>query len=122
MKIHVLWDNDEKTIIRYDYSKGWTWKDFAEADKIYQQMRAEVTHTVHIIANFEDGAFPPMGALGKFKSAQEGTPGDAVVVVVGGGLFITQLVSVFNRVYKALSRKLMVADSLDEAREKIAEL
>ena len=122
MSIQLSWDNDEKTIIRFDYGKGWTWDDFSEAGKLVQKMRAEVNHPVHIIANFEDGAFPPLGALGKFRTAQENVPGDAVVVVVGGGMFITALVSSFSRVYKALSKNLMVADSLDKAREKIAKL
>lgn len=122
MNIDIFWDNDEKTIIRFDYKKGWTWEDFSEANTIVQRMNAEVNHTTHIIANFEDGAFPPMGALGKFKTAQENMPEQSVVVVVGGGAFITSLVTMFSRVYKALSRKLMVADSLDDARRKIAAL
>lgn len=122
MTIDISWDNDEKTIIRFDYRKGWTWDDFSEAGKIVQKMRAEVKHPAHIIANFENGAFPPLGALGKFRSAQENVPTDAVVVVVGGGAFITALVSSFSRVYKALSKNLLVANSLDDARAKIAKL
>ena len=122
MNIQVSWDNDEKTIIRFDYGKGWTWDDFSEANEIVQKMYAEVKHPVHIIANFEDGAFPPLGALEKFREAQEDMPDDAVVVVVGGSMFITTLVSTFSRIYKALSKTLMVADSLDNAREKIAKL
>ena len=122
MNIQVSWDNDEKTIIRFDYSQGWTWEDFAEAGRLVEKMRAEVKHTVHTIANFEDGAFPPMGAMGKFRTAQENMPEDSVVVVVGGGMFITALVSSFSRVYQKLSKRLIMADSLDDARAKIANL
>ena len=69
MNIQVSWDNDEKTIIRFGHSKGCTWDDFAEANRIVEKMQAEVKHPIHIIANFEDGAFPPLGALDKFRHA-----------------------------------------------------
>ena len=122
MNIQVSWDNEDQTILRYDYRPGWTWEDFYEADKISHEMIANSVVTVHIIANFADGALPPMGALGRFKSAQENLPEGSVVVVVGGGMFINTLVSTFSRIYRAISKNLMVAGSLEEARAKIAQL
>lgn len=123
MNIDIEWDNDEKTIIRYDYGKNWTWDDFRNAVDTSNKMFAEVEHTVDLIANFEQGTAPPMGALGRFKYAQETMPKNGgTIVVVGGGFFISTLVSAFSRIYKAMSHNLMVADSLDEARAKIAEL
>ena len=64
-----------------------------------------------------------MGALGRFKYAQETMPKNSgTIVVVGGGFFISTLVSAFSRIYKSISDNLMVADSLDDARAKISEL
>ena len=122
MNIQVSWDNEDQTIIRYDYRPGWTWEDFYEADKISGEMIAGAVETVHLIAHFADGAFPPMGALGRFKTAQESLPAETVVVVVGGGMFVNTLVSTFSRIYRAISKNLMVAGSLEEARAKIAQL
>ena len=71
MNIEVMWDNEEKTIDRYDYGKNWTWEDFSAANKQYEEMLTGVTHPVDVIANFTGGTPPPMGALGRFKSAQD---------------------------------------------------
>jgi hypothetical protein len=123
MSIEVTWDNEEKTIAHYDYGKDWTWEDFAAANKSYNEMLAGVDHPVDVIADFTGGTSPPMGALGRFKAAQEDIDNNAgAVVVVGGGLFINSLVSAFSQVYKAISKNLMVAGSVEEAREKIAKL
>ncbi len=118
----MVWDNDDHTVVRYDYNVGWTWDDFREAGKTALEMMSTVNHTVHVIANFADRAFPPMGALGRFKSAQESLPKDTVVVVVGGGAFINALVSTFTGLYRHHSSNLLVAKSLADARTKVAHL
>ncbi len=122
MSIQVFWDNEDHTIIRYEYSPGWTWEDFREAGKIALEMMGQTGQTVHVIANFADNAFPPIGAMGRFKTAQESLPRQTVVVVVGGGLFINALVTTFSRVYRNFSKNLMVAHSLQDARDKIAHI
>ncbi len=120
MNIAISWDDEAHTIIRFDYHQGWTWDDFSEAARIVNEMVGGRPY--HLIANFDPGAFPPMGALGRFKTAQESLPEQTVVIVVGGGLFINTLVAAFSRVYRAISKNLMVAGSLEEARAKSADL
>ncbi len=122
MSIQVVWDNEEHSVIRYDYNSGWTWDDFREAGKVTTDMIKTVDHPVHVIASFADRAFPPMGALGRFKSAQESLPKETVVVVVGGGAFINALVSTFTGLYRNHVSRLLVAKSLQDARTKIAHL
>ena len=118
----MVWDNEDHSAIRYDYNQGWTWDDFREAGKTALEMMATANRTVHVIANFADRAFPPMGALGRFKTAQESLPKQTVVVVVGGGAFINALVSTFTGLYRHHSSNLLVAKSLQDARTKIAHL
>ncbi len=122
MNIEVSWDNDEKTIIQFAYAENWTWEDFHSATKISNQMISSVEQTVDVIADFSNSTSPPMGALGKFRSAMETSPeNQGFVVIVGGGFFVSALVSSFSRVYKALEEQLMMADTLEEARSKIVE-
>ena len=118
----MVWDNEDHSAIRYDYHAGWSWEDFREAGKTALEMMATTSHTVHVIANFADRAFPPMGAIGRFKTAQESLPKQTVVVVVGGGAFINALVSTFTGLYRHHSSNLLVAKSLQDARTKIAHL
>jgi hypothetical protein len=120
MGIEVTWDNDEKTIIHYYYGKNWSWEDFRQAGEISNAMAVEVHHTVDIIADFLDGSPPPIGALGRFKNAQESMPENIKsITVVGGGTFINALVGMFSRLYRPLGEQLLIAKSLNEARDKI---
>lgn len=124
MNIQLFWDDDDHTIIRSEYRPGWTWEEFHEASRQSLEMINEVRNeqTVHMIANFANGAFPPMGALANFKSAQQKLPKDTVIVVIGGGMFINTLVSTYTRVYRPYSNNLFMVNSLEEARAKIAQL
>lgn len=118
MDIQVNWDNEEHTIIRYDYGPAWTWQNFAAAIEQAQAMVGADGRTVDIIANFTEGAPPPVGALTRFSSAMRGNPsGVGMVVITGGGMFVTLLVSTFSQVYRGLARHVQVAATLEEARE-----
>lgn len=123
MNIHVEWDNDEKTIMRYDFGENWTWDDFRNANDISDRMFAEVEHTVDLIANLEGATAPPLGALSHLKYAKQAMPENGgAVFVVGGGLMISTLVSAFSRVFKAIITDVTMADSMDDARAKITAL
>ena len=82
-----------------------------------------VDHGVDLIADFTDGSTPPMGALSQFKSAYENAPPNAgMVVVVSRNFIIRSLVSMFGALYHAWGYKIMVADTVEEARHKIAQM
>lgn len=122
MGIEVLWDNEAKTIIRYIYAPDWTWQDFEQAAETSTSMAGTVTHSVGIIADFSQGAPPPMGALAKFKRAQETAPPNlSGIAIVGGGVFINTLVNAFSRVYRRLGENLIVTGSLDDARTRLSD-
>ena len=122
MKINVTWDNEEKTVVRYDYGKGWTWNDFWAASETSNQMLATVDHTVDFLTSFVDGTPPSLGAFGQFKRAQDTFPENGgVVIIVGGGALISGLVTTFSKVYRKFSDNLLVAKTVDEARVILAE-
>lgn len=122
MKINVVWDNEEKTIVRYDYGKGWTWDDFWVASGTSNQMLASVDHKVDFITSFVDSTPPSIGAFAQFKRAQDTFPDNGgVVVIVGGGAMVSGLVTTFSKVYKKFSDNLLVAKTVDEARVMLAE-
>ncbi len=106
MGIQVSWDNTEKTAVRFDYGQDWSWADFTAALQQSKGMIATVSQTVDLIANFTDGTLPPADALLRFSRAlQDSPPNVGIVVIVGGGAFITVLVKTFNRMYRALGER-----------------
>ncbi len=122
MPIQVVWDNESKTVIRFDFSKQWDWEEFWTAVRQSDTMMTAMPYRVDLIANFEGSASPPLGALGQFKRAiQEMAPSRSIVLIVPGSLLIDLLTSTFMRIYPTLGRNLTVASSVEEARQILAE-
>ncbi len=121
MNITVAWDNDEQTIIRYDFDKGWTWREFYTATDQAFVLTRSVTHTVNSISYFKPGVVLPPDALFQFRRAMTNAPKNrGVTVIVGGSTFIITMVSLFGKLNKRLGERLMIADSLERARAVLA--
>ena len=69
MNISVVWDNDEKTILRYIYGKNWNWADFHSAAKEAYEMLDTVEHKVNIIMDFLNAQLVPQGAITNVQRA-----------------------------------------------------
>jgi len=121
MGITVLWDNDEQTIIRYDFEGRWVWSEFYTATENAFALTRSVTHTVDSISNFKPGAALPSDALFQFRRAMATAPKNrGVTVIVGGSTLIKTMVIVFGKVNRQLSERLFLADTLEQARALIS--
>jgi hypothetical protein len=122
MSITVNWDNDDKTVIRYDFAGQWDWADFRAATVEAFALTRSVTHRVDSISNFQPGSNLPSDALFQFSRIMKvAPPNRGTTVIVGGTMFINNLVSIFSKIYKPLGARLLIASTLDEARKKLAE-
>jgi len=122
MGITVQWDNDEQTVIRYDFTNNWNWVEFQERVKEVFAMTASVDHTVDTISNFLPGANIPKDAFFQFRRAMVNAPKNrGITVIVGASLLIQTLVKVFSRIYTSLGERLILADSLEQARTALDE-
>jgi hypothetical protein len=117
MSITVQWDNEEKTIIRYDFTGNWDWVEFRERAKEASALTRSVEHRVDSISNFLPGTHIPKDAFIHFRRVMSDAPKNrGVNVIVGASQFIRVLVTVFSRIYKTLGERLIIADSLEDAR------
>ena len=122
MKVNVSWDNDKKNVIRFEYEPMWTWEDFRWASDISDEMMESVDHIVELIIYFRDGVTLPPSAVKNFKEALERAPKNSgMVVVVGGNMLTDMVLANVTKVFKSLSNRLIVANSLEEARVRIIE-
>ncbi|MEL7236056.1 MAG: hypothetical protein AAGK74_16240, partial [Chloroflexota bacterium] len=62
MGIRVVWDDDEKTVVRHIYEGTWTWRDFREAVHKAWAMMHTVDHTVDAILDLRNGDVIPKGS------------------------------------------------------------
>ena len=122
MSVSANWDSDAKRIIRYDFEGHWTWEQFRTAANEAFALTRSVEYRVDTISNFLPGADLPPNALFQFNRIMKNAPPNrGIVVIVGGTMFINNLVSMFTTVYKALGQKIKIAPTLVEARKILAE-
>ena len=117
MGVIVQWDNDDKTVIRYDFTGYWDWAEFREQAQTAFAMTRTVGHQVDTISNFLPGTHIPKDAFIHFRRVMMDAPSNrGVNVIVGASQFIRALVTVFSRIYTQLGKRLILADSLEDAR------
>lgn len=118
MPINIVWDNTEKTTMRYDFEGGWTWEEFYPAMQQGVEMRQEVTHTVNIIVNLEKSLRIPNNVLTHLKRLATNDRGNrGMIVLAGGGGFVIALVRIYTSLFKSSQRFVKVTKSVDEARD-----
>lgn len=116
----IVWDNDERTVIRMEYLPLQTWdQHHARMEQVATMIR-EVEHIVDLIILFEGAVTPPSGsAISHFRRSWLSMPSNAGVVVdVGVSPILAALIHLFIRLYsRELGNKIFFAPTLEEARK-----
>ncbi len=124
MGIKVIWDNEQKTVLRYEFDGRWHWIDFQQATKYAATLLDTVDHSVGVIIDLTHSQAVPEQPLSNIKTALGNPRHDKVglTVVVGASLFLTALADSARRIYKSVSGNydIDLARSLDEARTILA--
>ena len=119
MKIQSQWDNDNHSIIRHEFERGWSWTDFHQALDTAYQMMDTVNQDVHVILDFRTANLIPNGALTQLKMAYSNPKHSNIgkTVVVGANSFMQALVSVGTKLAGNSSDnwEVQFANNLDEA-------
>jgi hypothetical protein len=121
MPVLISWDDEAKTILRYEYDGKWTWDEVdAATDQVVSFMR-ETTNAVSIIHDMTNSPGLPSGALtNAFRFTRDLPDNWDISVVIGTGTFTEALLNIFSRVYKKLGEHYKTATTLEEARAIIA--
>lgn len=119
-RIQVSWDNDTKTIIRYDFDYGWTWAELDAANEMLHEMLRSVHHDICAIAiqNYRQH-YLPANPLSKISVMLPTRPQQlGLTVIVAHSSLITGVLNLMIKVYPSASH-LRFANNLDEARAMI---
>ena len=120
MNIEVVWDNEEKTIVRYVFEPTWTWDQFYAAREIAREMFATVPHKVGVIMDAPQDVLIPAKILVQGRKALKDRPEQiAFVAFVMGNTVARTLVNSFIRLAGDAGRNTYIASSLDAARAAI---
>ncbi len=117
MAISVAWDNNEQTIIRFDFVGKWNWYGYEMAVGEAFGMTESVSHGVDFIFNMQNGEALPEGATFYLKRTLEVAPnGYTAIVIAHADAGTEATVAMFCRIYKQLSDRLAAVRTLDKAR------
>jgi hypothetical protein len=132
MLVKVAWDNEEKTIIRYHFEKGWGWNDLYLGMQEAGKMLAEQHHTVDIIMDFKDASLIPQNALTHIQRAfKNPKPENAgLTVIIAPSRFFQALVDAAQKVMgknangwtlKFVMKNEAAMDAINASRAKVVE-
>jgi hypothetical protein len=122
MPIAIVWDDDDRTILRRVFTDPWDWADFHMAVQTSNTLAQTVNHAVAIINDVTGTQQLPQGAFGQFKAiARLDTISARMIFFVGGNAFTTSMFEMFRRFYKDESADWFTARTLHDARQIIAE-
>jgi hypothetical protein len=121
MGIKASWDNEDHTILRFNYEGSWTWDDLHNAlSQGHAMMRTE-THTVDVLIDVSQSRLIPSGALARGKHIDDIKPDNhGMTAVVGANTFMQGLYDLFRKIYRK-NLNVVYVPTLEEARAKIAE-
>ena len=120
LRITVQWDNEEHTLVRWDFIGAWDWNDFLAAQQASNDLINSVPHTVHIIGDVSRSAQLPPGAIARFRTFKRVDPENAGrVVLVGASIYIRTIVDIFRGMFPKTGGNFTFANSLEEARSEL---
>lgn len=118
MGVKVVWDNDERTIVRYVFAKQWKWDDFYAAVDTALMMIDSVPHHTGTIFDTPMGMSIPSHLLTHVKNVisrrHERT---VVIVIIAQGLYIRSLLQIATKLSRDIAQKVQAVTTIDEARE-----
>jgi hypothetical protein len=116
-KISVAWDNDDKTVCKYEFQQGWDWQDYYQAIKSAEEMLKQIEHPVNVIMDFRKASLLPNGAINQVQKALA-YPRNANVrltAIVGANTFIRTIADIGQKLARKQNWDLVFVTSLEEA-------
>ncbi len=121
MPIKVIWDNEEKTIVRHIFEGQWTWDEFEICTQESKALMESVDYTVQMILDVQKSPGMPQGFLSHMRTVtQKPHPNAGALALVGASSFIRAFTNVFLNVTPSNKRSFMMCATVDEAREWLA--
>lgn len=116
MAIETRWLNDEKTTIMRTFSGVWTWEEFDASQHEVIDMLRSVTHNVHQLLDFTQSSHLPANVLTQLRNSGKDMPtnrGKSIVAI--NQSFYKQMYGILNRIFPAITERVVVVGTLDEA-------
>ncbi len=122
MSITVQWDNPQKTVLNYTFSRGWTWEEYQAAIHEAVEMVDDLNYTVNMIIDLSNSSLLPSNLLFNVRNSMQRSPKPYdLAVIVTTNRFVESIIDVLKTVYPQLGAKHPCVKNLEEARKMLAE-
>lgn len=122
MPVHIAWDDSAETMLLMDVIAPWTWDEYLNAASKGRDMASEKLYTVHLIVDFTlVGTLPRGYLLGFQRAAQYIPPNGGLIIMIGVTGVLKRVGNVMGVLLPQHLWRVRHLNSLDEARQKIAE-
>ncbi len=123
MAINIVWDNPEKTVLRYDIHETWTWQEAEDAiNTIFTMMDNAPANVICTIPHFIGKIKLPVNGMAHFhKLTSRSHPKAGLTVIVGTNFIMRSAIATAKRMYTMTGNEVDFdyADTLEVARRKI---
>lgn len=118
MSIQAGWDDANKTTFLWVFEGSWTWLDYNATLDHCNKLAQEVNYPIDVIVDFRASSMFPSHILSNLRGSKATQPEKlGKVVVVGGNLFVRNLLEAVNKLLRFLANRISFADSTEEARK-----
>ena len=122
MAIRAIWDNDEKTIVRYIFETGWTWDEFFVVKKQANAMMDTVAHKLGVILHMPSENVIPPDVFANARNGLLTKHGNTVIlVVVSTRPFVRTMIETLRGLSPLANAGLETTATLDAARALVNE-
>jgi len=121
MGVSICWDDEEQTIVRYDFEGRWTWEEFYPAYEQAIAMEKSVPHRIDVILDMLNSYNIPLNAITHVRSISKKQPENlGLSVFVTTSAVVLSLYRVGMQFDAGLSRYFAAASTLEEAYQLIS--
>ncbi|MCL4255967.1 MAG: hypothetical protein KJ043_19575 [Anaerolineae bacterium] len=122
MPINVVWDDEEKTIVRQTYGQEISIAEYYDGVKKRLELISSVDHPVDLIIDLRGANTNLKGVLTASRYANKHVPpNQRFVVLVGANLFVKSLVNVLGKILPKISNTIYFVETPEVAKQLIDE-
>ena len=100
MNIEILWDNDEKTIIRWVFAGDFDWEDYKQAYMDAEKLHTEVDHGFATIFDLSQLVRVPRYPIARYPELTRQVPEKQnMLVIISTNRWVESLGRIFTSVY-----------------------
>src|SRR5574341_413647 len=122
MESTIQWDNEERTILRVTYEGSWDWDVYTHTRAQFVEAIATVGKPVDVIAVF-NGVIIPADIFSHYREFGGGPAFTSQnvrrVIVVWQDPLVKHLFEIFSAIFPHTEARVLLADTLEEAYQKL---